>query len=179
VTKESLKLLYPRNYSSFVKKYCEEYEISEEIMYALIRTESFFDADIKSSAGAIGLTQLMIPTASDIARKLRVTEYSLENPEQNIQFGTYYISELIHRLDGNVLAAFFSYNAGITRVRRWLKTSKIEFNNTQSLPIDLFLETVPYEETRGYGRKLIGAASLYGWLYYDKPIYEVVSSIVE
>lgn len=179
VTKESLKLLYPRNYSSFVKKYCEEYEISEEIMYALIRTESFFDADIKSSAGAIGLTQLMIPTASDIARKLRVKEYSLENPEQNIQFGTYYISELIHRLDGNVLAAFFSYNAGITRVRRWLKTSKIEFNNTQSLPIDLFLETVPYEETRGYGRKLIGAASLYGWLYYDKPIYEVVSSIVE
>ena len=153
--------------------------MQEEIMYALIRTESFFDANIKSSAGAIGLTQLMIPTATDIARKLRIPEYSLENPEQNIQFGTYYISELIHRLDGNVLPAFFSYNAGITRVRRWLKTSKIEFNNTQSLPIDLFLETVPYEETRGYGRKLIAAASLYGWLYYNKSVYEVVSDIVE
>jgi hypothetical protein len=57
-----------------------------------------------------------------------------------------------------------------------LYMSKDEFAN---LVIDLFLETVPYEETRGYGRKLIGAASLYGWLYYDKPIYEVVSSIVD
>ena len=178
-TKENLKMLYPRNYSAYIEKYCKEYEMQEEIMYALIRTESFFDANIKSSAGAIGLTQLMIPTATDIARKLRIPEYSLENPEQNIQFGTYYISELIHRLDGNVLPAFFSYNAGITRVRRWLKTSKIEFNNTQSLPIDLFLETVPYEETRGYGRKLIAAASLYGWLYYNKSVYEVVSDIVE
>ena len=68
----------------------------------------------------------------------------------------------------------------ITKIKeRKTETSKIEFNNTQSLPIDLFLETVPYEETRGYGRKLIAAASLYGWLYYNKSVYEVVSDIVE
>lgn len=179
ISREDLKVLYPQNFSEIVSKTCAEYNVPEEIMYALIRSESFFDANINSFAGAIGLTQLMKDTANDISRKLKMPDYNLKNPEENITFGTFYLSELAKRLDGNWLLAFFSYNAGITRVRRWVKSSKIAFGNRTYLPDDLFLETIPYEETREYGRKLVSATALYGWIYYEKDIYEVVGEIVK
>ncbi|MCR4580589.1 MAG: lytic transglycosylase domain-containing protein [Treponema sp.] len=164
-TKSQLMLLYPHNYEEYIEKYSNKYEISKSIVYAMVRSESFFDPDIQSSAGAIGLTQLMEFTGSDIARKLKVQSYDLTDPEINLQFGIYYLSELIHRCDGSILQGFFSYNAGITRVRRWVQSSMIEFGKKENMPIDLFLETIPYTETREYGRKLAGAAVLYEWLY--------------
>ena len=64
-----------------MKKVCKEYDIPEYIFYGLIRTESYFDNDIESVAGAIGLCQLMPSTASDVGRKLKVKDYDLLNPE--------------------------------------------------------------------------------------------------
>ncbi len=179
VCRDELKALFPRNFSTFVSESCSKYALPEEIMYALIRSESFFDASINSYAGAIGLTQLMKETAADVARKLKFQNYDLTEPETNIIFGSYYLAELARRLDGNWLSAFFSYNAGITRVRRWLKSSKIAFGNRSYLPDDLFLETIPYEETREYGRKLVSATVMYGLLYYEKDIQEVIGEIVK
>ena len=80
------------------------------------------------------------------------------------KIGTYYLAELLHRCDNSLLQAFFSYNAGITRVRRWLKSSLTEFGTKSKLPMDLFLETLPYTETREYGRKLVSAATMYDFL---------------
>ncbi len=165
ISREEFSLVYPSFYSDFVSKYCEEYNISEAVMYALIRSESFFDADVLSSAGAVGLTQLMEFTASDIARHFKISDYSLVDPETNIRFGTYYLSNLISRCEGSPLMGFFSYNAGITRVRRWRQSSLIEFGKKSNMPPDLFLETVPFAETREYGRKLISASLAYDWLF--------------
>lgn len=178
-SKDDFKLLYPRDYEEIVSAKCKKYNVPEEIMYALIRSESFFDSQIESSAGAVGLTQLMTFTGSDIAHRLKYNEYSLKNPDDNIEFGTWYLNNLSSRLDGKWLPAFFAYNAGITRVRRWMSSSKIEFNNIKNLPEDLFLETIPYEETREYGRKLVGAAAMYAWLYYGKDISDEISEIVK
>ena len=149
----------------------------ESVIYALIRSESFFDADVTSTAGAVGLTQLMEFTGSDIAQRLRLKEYSLTDPKTNILFGTYYLTELVRRCDGSLLQGFFSYNAGITRVRRWLKSSMIEFGKKSTMPLDLYLETVPYTETREYGRKLIAATAMYEWLNSDEP--EAFANIIE
>lgn len=179
VPKEDLKLLYPRDYSKLISEKCKKYNVPEEIMYALVRSESFFDHQIESSAGAVGLTQLMTFTGNDIAHRLKYNEYDLKNPDDNLEFGTWYLNNLAERLENRWLSAFFSYNAGITRVRRWMNSSKIEFNNIKKLPDDLFLETIPYEETREYGRKLVGAAAMYAWLYYDKEIAEEIAEIVE
>lgn len=179
VSKEDLKLLYPRNYSKLISEKCKKYNVPEEIMYALVRSESFFDHQIESSAGAVGLTQLMTFTGKDIAHRLKYNEYDLKNPDDNLEFGTWYLNNLAERLENRWLSAFFSYNAGITRVRRWMNSSKIEFNNIKKLPDDLFLETIPYEETREYGRKLVGSAAMYAWLYYDKEIAEEISEIVK
>lgn len=179
VSKEDLKLLYPRDYSKLISEKCKKYNVPEEIMYALVRSESFFDHQIESSAGAVGLTQLMTFTGNDIAHRLKYNEYDLKNPDDNLEFGTWYLNNLAERLENRWLSAFFSYNAGITRVRRWMNSSKIEFNNIKKLPDDLFLETIPYEETREYGRKLVGAAAMYAWLYYGKEIAEEITEIVD
>lgn len=179
VSKEDLKLLYPRNYSKIISEKCKKYNVPEEIMYALVRSESFFDHQIESSAGAVGLTQLMSFTGNDIAHRLKYNEYDLKNPDDNLEFGTWYLNNLSGRLENRWLSAFFAYNAGITRVRRWMNNSKIGFNNIKKLPDDLFLETIPYEETREYGRKLVGAAAMYAWLYYGKEISEEIAEIVE
>ena len=102
------KLKFPKNYEDLVEKYSKECEIDPTIIYSLIRSESFFDPDVSSVAGAIGLTQLMDFTANDIARKLKISEYSLTDPETNIQFGTYYLKNMISRLENDYLNGFFA-----------------------------------------------------------------------
>ncbi len=179
ITREQLSLVYPSYYNNFVSKYCREYKVAEPVMYALIRSESFFDAEVTSSAGAIGLTQLMEFTGSDIARRFKMSDYSLTDPETNIRFGTYYLSSLISRCEDSPLLGFFSYNAGITRVRRWLQSSLIEFGKKSNMPLDLFLETVPFSETREYGRKLIAATLAYDWLANPQNFHQTAENLIE
>ena len=168
-TKEQLELLYPRPWSATVSKYAAEYRLPEYLLYALIRSESFFQPRIVSGAGAVGLTQLMPATAADIAKKLKVANYSLTDPEINIRFGAYYLAEMIRRSDNRIMPACFAYNAGISRVRGWQKKA-------QGLPDDLFLESLEYAETRDYGRKLLSAATVYGVLYYSEEPEDIVLS---
>lgn len=179
IQKKDLELLYPRDYSEIISSKCASYEIPEEIFYALVRSESFFDASIGSSAGATGLSQLMNSTAADIAHRLKYGQYDLKNPSDNLEFGAWYIANLYGRLDNLWIPTFFAYNAGITPVRRWKKSSKIEFDNIKSLPDDLFLETIPYSETRQYGRKLVSASAMYAWLYYEKEVMDEIAILVK
>ncbi|MCI1209101.1 MAG: lytic transglycosylase domain-containing protein [Treponema sp.] len=175
--RKMMEQLYPRNFSTETEAACSQFGIPEYILYALIRSESFFDAGIESHAGAKGLTQLMDTTAGDISQKIHKTDFDLKDPQTNIEFGGYYLAEMIRRLDGPVILAFFAYNGGITRVRRWVRNSQLELGKTGTPPYDLFLETLPFEETREYGRKLVSAAVLYGWLYYNKTPEEVIEEI--
>ena len=168
-TKEQLELLYPRPWIETVSKYAAEYRLPEYLLYALIRSESFFQHQVVSGAGAIGLTQLMPATAADIAKKLKVADYSLTDPEINIRFGAYYLAEMLRRSDNRIMPACFAYNAGISRVRGWQKKA-------QGLPDDLFLESLEYAETRDYGRKLLSAAAVYGALYYSEKPEDIVLS---
>lgn len=172
-------LSYPRSFSAKVSEHCAEYKVDEHLMYALIRSESFFDPAVISSAGAIGLTQLMEMTAGDVAKKLKMTKYDLTDSGTNIRFGSYYISEMIRRLDGSQIFAVFAYNAGITRVRNWSLSFRDELKNKgETLPNDIFLEMLPISETREYGRKIVGAATIYGLLYYELSPEEVISRIM-
>ena len=172
---DAYRLLYPRNYVKEVSASCEAFGIDEAILYALIRTESFFSNNVISAAGARGLTQLMDLTADEIAMRLKRSDYNLLDPATNIEFGAYYLAYLTKRLDGSPLTAFFAYNAGIGRVRRWMNNSHLELGRHTAS--DLFLETIPYSETRDYGRKLISASAMYGILYYDTPVQTVVKKI--
>ena len=104
-------------------------------------------------------------TAQDIATKFKKTDFNITDPETNVEFGTYYLTQLISRCNDSIILAFFSYNSGITRVRKWIQSTTVSNSRPNNVPQDLFLESIPYSETRGYGRKLISASLYYEWIY--------------
>lgn len=178
ISRDVFSLVYPKNYEKYIAESAKEFGVDEYVMFALIRTESFFDSQIQSQAGAVGLTQLMEFTASDCANRLKLNHFDITEPATNIRLGTYYFSSLTSRLNNSEVMALFAYNAGITRVRQWVRSSRIELGNRRDLPSDFFLETLPFEETRNYGRSVIAASAMYGWLYYDKNPTEIITSMM-
>ena len=82
------------------------------------------------------------------------------------------------RLDDSGILALFAYNAGITVVRRWIRSSKIELNSQGQLWSDMFLETLPFAETRDYGRRVVSAAAMYAWLYGGKNPCDIVNELM-
>ena len=170
-SREYFRLAYPRHFQQNVYHAIKQYKLPEYLIYALIRSESFFDPSISSYAGAIGLTQLMPLTAGDIAKKLKTENYDLTEPATNITFGVFYLEELIGRLDNSVIDALYAYNAGINKVRSWKKLYT-------GFPPDLFLEMIPFSETRGYGKKIVSAAAIYGNLYYGKSLIGVLDEVM-
>jgi len=168
--KEHLSAVYPRPHYAIVKKWCSYYNVPEYVMYALIRSESFFRVEVSSSVGAQGLAQLMPSTARDIAKTLKVKNYDVLDPDTNVRFGTYYLSQMIKRFDGRLMPAMCAYNAGPVAVSRWLRNNKIVFE-------DIFVESIPYEETRNYGKKLLYTACMYAYIYYGKSCKQVISEI--
>lgn len=163
LTKEDYRYLYPLGFKDLIEEISGNFGLDKNLVYGLVRTESFFNPGVNSSAGAVGLTQLMLSTAKDTAKKLKIPEKvtgveDLQNPRLNLILGCSYLNEMISRLDGNVLNALFAYNGGITRVRRWR-------SGAEDLSDELFLEVVPLQETRDYGRKVLSAASFYEYLY--------------
>jgi soluble lytic murein transglycosylase len=168
--REDLELAYPRPWRRQIEQRAEESGLAPELLFGLIRTESAFQPDIVSRAGAAGLTQLMAATAEETAGRLRRQggpdyaengEPNLLDPEVNIHLGATYLRYLVDRL-GDTLFALIAYNGGVTRFRRW-RAAETE------LPGDLFLETVAFSETRTYGRRVLTAAAVYRYLYYGKP----------
>ena len=170
LTEEHLRAIYPRPFYNEVSKWAKEYDLPEYIMYALIRSESFFKPLVISHAGAVGLSQLMPSTAKDIARALKISHYDITNPDTNVRFGSYYLSKMLKKFDGHLMPSMCSYNAGPVAVSRWLKKNTIKEE-------DLFVETIPYNETRNYGKKLLATACIYGMLYYNKTANEVVKEV--
>ncbi len=154
---EELNLLYPRAYGREIESRAGEVGLDASVLFALVREESHFDAGIVSRAGAVGLTQLMPVTARDIARKLRIREVDLHDPQLNLQLGSRHLDGLLSRLQ-DVPKALMAYNAGLSRLRGWEE-------ELAGLPTDLFAEAVPYEETRHYLRKILVSAVYYGYLY--------------
>ena len=178
ISRAAFELLYPQNFLDCIRASAKEFEVDDYLMFALVRTESFFEPAIQSHAGAVGLTQLMEATASDCAKRLKVENYNLLDPATNIRFGTYYYSHMKKRLDDSGILALFAYNAGITVVRRWIRSSKIELNSQGQLWSDMFLETLPFAETRDYGRRVVSAAAMYAWLYGGKNPCDIVSELM-
>ena len=189
IPKELMTFAFPQVYKSIIDGVSEEFGVPNYLIYALVRSESFFDSSVTSKAGANGLTQLMESTADDEARKLKINEnggYDIFDPETNVRMGTHYLSSLIGRTDGkNKLLALYAYNAGLTNVRNWgkrfrndwLATGKA-FHKPVGISMDLFLESLPFAETREYGRKVVSAAAMYAYLYDNKLPGQTVREIM-
>ena len=132
------------------------------LIHALIRQESMFDVNAKSSAGARGLMQIMPSTARHIAKNSGVPyrkAWLTSNPKYNITLGSYYIAKLIDRYDGSYPLAIAAYNAGPGRVREWLNL----FGDPRKGEVDLidWIELIPIYETRNYVQRVMEGVYIY------------------
>ena len=155
-----MKKLYPLKYSEYVEKYAKEYNIDKYMVYAIIKAESNFNENAKSSSDAIGLMQIMEITAIETARKmdLEVTEEDLFKPDLNINIGLKYFTYLLNQYHNNYPLAIIAYNAGMGNVDAWLKDGTIKEDGTD-------IENVPFKETNNYVRKILRDYEIYKELY--------------
>ncbi|NBB12197.1 transglycosylase SLT domain-containing protein [Pseudomonas sp. SLFW] len=127
-------------------------------VFAITRQESAFMDDARSGVGASGLMQLMPATAKETARKFSIPLASpaqVLDPDTNIQLGAAYLSQIHGQFNGNRVLASAAYNAGPGRVRQWLK-------GANHLAFDVWVESIPFDETRQYVQNVLSYAVIYG-----------------
>lgn len=139
------RCIHPRAHSALVARAERDWKLPRHLVHAVMMAESAFRPSIVSSAKAVGLMQLINPTATKVAAELGV-QYDprlLERPAYNIGFGAHYLSVLSEIWDGNLPLMIASYNAGPKAVSRWMETG-------ENLDLDVFVARIPYGQTRGY-----------------------------
>jgi soluble lytic murein transglycosylase len=141
--------LYPFHYWDLISNWSRDRKLSPALVIGLMRQESRFEAQIRSRSGAIGLMQIMPDTGSWIASKKGVNSYNLDRPEDNINFGTWYLDYTHSRFSDNSMLAVASYNAGPGAIGRWVESRGLG-------DPDEFVNNIPYDETRDYVSKVFG-----------------------
>ncbi|WP_100065099.1 lytic transglycosylase domain-containing protein [Miniphocaeibacter massiliensis] len=134
----------PVEYTNYVNKYSEEYDVDPLLIMSVIKVESNFKEDVKSHMNAVGLMQIIPDTGKWVAEKIDV-DYSddiLKDPETNIKLGTYYLSYLISHFQDNDLA-IAAYNGGMGNVDNWIKDGIVGKNGVG-------LENIPIKEAKNY-----------------------------
>jgi soluble lytic murein transglycosylase len=158
-------LLYPRPFDAEVAAASRRTGLPQDLIYAIIRQESLYRADAGSSAGALGLMQLLPETARITARQAGLPapmRSQLLLPEVNIPLGSAFLASLLQRFDGEAALAAAGYNAGPGAAKRWLPPA--------SMDIDVWAENIPFNETRAYVQRVAWHALVFDWLESRKPL---------
>jgi soluble lytic murein transglycosylase len=150
---DDLSRRFPMPFDSQLQNNAKKNNIDVAWAYAIVRRESSFMPDAASHAGALGLMQVMPGTARYLA-KTKIKKNSLFNPNRNVELGTQYMRYLMDKMDNNPILATASYNAGWRRVKQWLPEKG-------NVPLDLWIETIPYKETRNYVKAVLAYQQIY------------------
>lgn len=153
----ALHIRYPMGYEKEVNQAAKLYGYPPELLWGLIRQESLFQPDVKSHADAYGLMQLLIPTAEKMAKKLGEKRGSLYDPVYNIRYGSAYLDDVSGVVGKNWSYILASYNAGPHKVKNWIDPPMAD--------IVLWVESIPYRETRGYVKSILENVVIY---HYQK-----------
>jgi soluble lytic murein transglycosylase len=154
---DDLELRFPLKHQKYIEKQANHQNINPAWAFAVIRQESAFTSDARSSAGALGLMQLMPRTARQVARSLRIkrpNRRDLLKSNINIKLGVRYLRKLQERFNGNPVLATAAYNAGPWRVKSWLPKEEAQ-------SADLWIENVPFTETRKYLKRVLTYTIIY------------------
>jgi soluble lytic murein transglycosylase len=146
---------FPIAYADTFITHARRANIPVQWSLAIARQESSFMTDAKSSAGALGVMQLMPATAKQVAAKIGVSypnNRSLTSPDLNIRLGTNYLGQMLRKFDNNRILASAAYNAGPGRVNQWLNPN---------VPFDVWIEIIPFTETRNYVQNVLMFSSIY------------------
>lgn len=159
------RLTHPQSYAELVTQYAAEYEIDEEIIYAVIKVESNFKPDAESRVGALGLMQMMPHTFAWLTGEEHLNEHlpasSLRDPEVSIRYGIYYLRYLRDKFPQSWDVVLAAYNAGEGNVAEWL--SDEEYANS-----DGTLKDIPFGETKRYVERVNQEKEIYYKLYYKE-----------
>jgi soluble lytic murein transglycosylase len=163
-------LLYPQPYEPSVTAAARAAQLPVTLIYSVIRQESLYRADVVSSAGARGLMQLELSTAKPTARALKLPAPRIEDlfdPRLNSTLGAEHLHQLLDKVNGQLPLALAAYNAGIAAASRWLPAD--------SIAPDVWVENIPYNETRNYVQRILWHTVVYGWLRSDGQAQDTTS----
>jgi soluble lytic murein transglycosylase len=152
--------MFPRPYDDVVRTSARTQRLAPELVWSVMRQESAFDPEAVSPAHAVGLMQLLPETARTTATGMGSIDYDdgkLTSPATNVVLGSAYLRELLDKLGGQDALAIAAYNAGPESIQRWLARSKAG-------SLDVFIEMIPFVETRGYVARVLGNLARYGYL---------------
>jgi soluble lytic murein transglycosylase len=150
--------LYPLPFEDAIESQSQHNDLNPLLVTALIRQESRFEPKIRSKVGAVGLMQMMPNTAAWAAKHVNLKDYSLDNPEDNIKLGTWFLDQTHRAYNNNSLLAVASYNAGQGNMARWLQTH-------EKMDFDEFVEAIPFLETKNYVKQVFSNYWNYSRLY--------------
>jgi soluble lytic murein transglycosylase len=153
-------LLYPRPFDAQVEQAARLAQLAPELIYGVLRQESLYRVDAVSSADARGLMQLQLDTARRTARHWKLPQPDLPDlfdPATSILLGAARLRTLLDQFDGQIPAALAAYNAGANAVMRWLPGKSIDS--------DVWIENIPYGETRGYVQRVLWHVLTFTWLH--------------
>jgi soluble lytic murein transglycosylase len=149
-------LRFPLAYRDEIERFSFKNGINPAWAFGIMRQESIYVPDIRSSAGATGLMQLMPATAQMMARKVgRGSNFNITDPETNIDLGTAYLANMLENFGGNYVLATAAYNAGPGRARAW--------QHLVELPADIWIERIPFQETRQYVKRVMEYMVVFEW----------------
>ncbi|MDH5511833.1 MAG: transglycosylase SLT domain-containing protein [Gammaproteobacteria bacterium] len=162
---DDLELRFPLLYREMIETNASELGIDPSWVYGVVRQESAFVVDARSSAGALGLMQLMPSTGRLTGRKINMpirNNRAILNIENNLRLGASYLKEILGRNKGNQVLATASYNAGPNRVSSWLPE--------QNMDADIWVELIPYGETRDYVKNVMSYTTVYDHRLGSRPV---------
>jgi soluble lytic murein transglycosylase len=161
---DDFALTYPLAFEAQVHQAQELSGLPPALIYGVLRQESLYDPAAVSARDALGLMQLLLPTARSVAKRWKQPPPAREDlfkPEVNLQLGAAYLRELRDKFGGSLLLALGAYNAGPNAVARWIPQKPVD--------ADVWMENIPYTETRNYIQKIIWHITVFGWKESGQP----------
>ncbi len=154
-------IFYPRRFAEIIAQHLAGSGVDTNLLCGLIRQESFFEQNAVSPAGAVGLMQLMPATAKSLAAHMGDTAFNpatLRDPAVNIRYGVRFFLDRFAEYNGNLAYTLASYNAGRVKLKVWME-------NLGNIDRELFVEFIPYTETREYVKRIVANQEMYAKLY--------------
>ena len=159
---DNLVLRFPILFDDLLTKYAKRNNIDRSWVFGIVRAESAFIEDISSPVGALGLMQVMPRTGRSVAKQIGIKNFKkskLRKAETNVPIGSAYMKMMLDKFEGNVVLATAAYNAGPHRVLKWLPKKACTENP------DIWIELIPFNETRKYVRRVLYFSIVYDWRF--------------
>ena len=164
-----VELAYPQEFAPLIVRYAKKNKLEAALVKALVKQESSYQEDALSSAGALGLMQLMPPTAREVIRQFRVKNarvpQDILKPEMNLRLGSTYLKRMIRAFKGNIPFALAAYNVGIGNMRKWMshreELKHLPAKKSSAAQDEIWFDELPWEETSFYVKAILRNLLIY------------------